>query len=211
MTKPAYMIVGIDIHDADIFQQYYEGAMPLLPKLGATVLSAANDIECLRGDWTPDRLLLLKFQSLGAARVFYESSEYGPYKAMLESCSHSDIMLVEGPIDEDESAGNETSNSESLHYLLGFNDTVNTDWVGEYQAKVPPIAAKYGLIVPCVGDKFEVLEGSFERQSIILLQFSSEDTYRGFWSDPDYLPIKKLREDNTESEHIAFPGGFGAF
>ena len=221
MTKPAYMIIGIDIHDTDVFQQYFEGAMPLLPKLGATVLSAANDIECLRGDWTLDRLLLLKFQSLGAARIFYESSEYGPYKAMLESCSDSDIMLVEGPIDEDASAGNESSNSESSnsessssepsHYLLGFNDTRNTDWVGEYQAKVPPIAAKYGLIVPCVGDKFEVLKGSFERQSMILLQFSSEDTYRGFWSDPDYLPIKKLREDNTESEHVAFPGGFGAF
>lgn len=71
--KPAYMIIGVDIHNADLFQQYFEGAMQLLPELGATVLPAANNIERLRGDWVPDRLVLLKFQSLGAAHVFYES------------------------------------------------------------------------------------------------------------------------------------------
>ena len=76
------------------------------------------------------------------------------------------------------------------------------------KVRISPIAAKYGLVVPCMGDQFEVLHGSFDRQSMILLQFPSEDAYRGFWSDPDYLPIKKLREDNTENEHIAFPSGF---
>lgn len=107
---------------------------------------------------------------------------------MLESCSHSDIMLIEGPLDGDASSGHQSLGHQSLgneasHYLLGFYDTVNTAWLEEYQAKVPPIAAKYGLVVPCVGDKFEVLHRSFERQPMILLQFSSEDTYRGFWSD----------------------------
>lgn len=36
---------------------------------------------------------------------------------------------------------------------------------------------------------------------MILLQFASKDAYRGFWEDPAYQPIKKLRED------VAFPGG----
>jgi uncharacterized protein (DUF1330 family) len=206
VTKPAYMIIGVNIHDADTFKQYAEGVLPLLLNLGTTVLSATDDIECLRGNWTPDRLVVLKFQSLDIARAFYSSSEYAPYKAMRESCSDADIMLVEGMVDEDPALAVEDKGSS--HYLLGFNDQVNSDWVGEYQAKVPPIAAKYELVVPCVGDQFEVLHGSFDRQSMILLQFPSEDAYRGFWSDPDYLPIKKLREDNTVSEHVAFPGGF---
>ncbi|MDG1231088.1 MAG: DUF1330 domain-containing protein [Pseudomonadales bacterium] len=208
MTKPAYMIIGVDIHDANIFERYAEGAVPLLPQLGATILSAANDIECLRGNWTPDRLVVLKFRSLEVAHAFYNSSEYAPYKTMRESCSDSDIMLVEGLADED--PGSEAEHNVLSHFLLGFNDPLNTDWVEEYQAKVPPIAKKYGLVVPCVGDNFEVLHGSFKRQSVILLQFPSFDAYRGFWTDPDYLPIKKLREDNTDSEHVAFPSGFSA-
>jgi uncharacterized protein (DUF1330 family) len=55
-----------------------------------------------------------------------------------------------------------------------------------------------------------VLRGSFNRQSMILSQFPSEDAYRGFREDPDYQPIKKLREDNMMSVHIAFPGGSNA-
>ena len=146
------MIIGVDIHDADIFQQYAEGVMPLLIQLGTTVLSATNDIECLRGSWTPGRLVVLKFKSLDIARTFYSSPEYAPYKTMRESCSDSDIMLVEGLVDEDTVSSAEDNGS--THYLLGFNDQVNSDWVGEYQAKVPPIAAKYNLVVPCVGDQF---------------------------------------------------------
>jgi uncharacterized protein (DUF1330 family) len=202
------MIIGIDIHDADTFQQYAEGVMPLLTQLGTTVLAAVNDIECLRGNWTPGRLVVLKFPSLETARAFYNSLECAPYKAMRESGSDSDIMLVEGLVDEDLAQAAEDNGR--FHYLLGFNDPMNSDWVEEYQAKVPPIAARHGLVVPCLGDKFEVLRGSFDRQSMILLQFPSEDAYRAFWSDPDYLPIKKLREDNTQSEHIAFASGYSA-
>ncbi|MFT7219755.1 MAG: hypothetical protein ACI8Z1_001372 [Candidatus Azotimanducaceae bacterium] len=55
------MIVGIDIHISDLLIQYHKGAMLRLPELGSTVLSDANDIERLRGDWAPDRLVLLKF------------------------------------------------------------------------------------------------------------------------------------------------------
>jgi len=55
-----------------------------------------------------------------------------------------------------------------------------------------------------------VLRGSFNRQSMILSQFPSEDAYRGFREDPDYQPIKKLREDNMMSVHIAFSVGSNA-
>jgi uncharacterized protein (DUF1330 family) len=58
-----------------------------------------------------------------------------------------------------------------------------------------------------LGDKFQVLHGSFDRQSMILLQFFLEDTYREFWSDWDYLPIKKRREDNAQGEYVVFLGG----
>jgi len=55
-----------------------------------------------------------------------------------------------------------------------------------------------------------VLRGSFNRQSMILSQFPSEDAYGGFREDPDYQPIKNLREDNMMSVHMAFPVGSNA-
>ena len=206
MTKPAFMIFGVDVHDTDKFGQYAQGTVPLLEQFGVTVLSATNDIDNQHGNWARERVTVLKFPSMDQARALWASPDYAPLKALRESCSSSDIMLIEGTADEDPETA--PADDGSSHYVLGMNDMLNPDWVPEYQAKVPAIAAKWGLGALCSGDGFEVLDGSFPRQTMILLQFPSEEAYRGFWWDPDYLPIKKLREDNTDADHIAFAGGF---
>ncbi len=206
MTKPAFMIFGVDVHDADKFGEYAQGTVPLLEKYGVSVMSATNDIEDMHDSWTRQRVTVLKFPSLDDAKAMWASEDYAPLKALRESCSSSDIMLIEGTTDED--AATAPAPSDDAHYVLGLNDMKNADWVAEYQAKVPAVAAKWNLVAPCSGDGFEVLDGSFPRQTMILLQFQSKDDYLGFWNDPDYAGIKKLREDNTEADHIAFPGGF---
>jgi uncharacterized protein (DUF1330 family) len=206
MTKPAFMIFGVDVQDMDKFGQYAQGTIPLLEQFGVTVLSATNDIDNQHGNWSRERVTVLKFPSMDQARALWASPDYAPLKALRESCSQSDILLIEGMTDEDPDAV--AADTGSSHYVLGFNDMLNADWVPEYQAKVPPIAAKWNLTMPCSGDGFEVLDGNFPRQTMVLLQFESKDAYQGFWFDPDYLPIKKLREDNTDSDHIAFAGGF---
>ena len=206
MTVPAYMIFGVDIDDMETFGKYAEGAGPLLGEFGCTVLSATNDIDNQHGNWSRQRVTVLKFPSLEQARAMWSSEAYAPLKALRESCSQADIVLIEGMADEGPDASALDVNA--AHYVLGANDTLNTDWIPEYQAKVPAISAKYGLSVACAGTEYEVLDGAFPRESVVLLQFPTEEAYRGFWWDPDYLPIKKLREDNTDGDHIAFPGGF---
>lgn len=206
MTKPAYMVFGVDIDDLDTFRQYAEGAGPLLGKFGCTVLSATNSIENLDGNWSRERATVLKFPSLEQARALWEAPEYAPLKALRESCSASDVILAEGVADEDPDAA--PTDDGTPHYMLGGNDTKDASWIPEYQAGVPPIAAKYGLEALIATDQFEILDGAWPRQQTVLLKFPSEKAYRGFWSDPDYLPLKKLREDNTEGDHITFPAGF---
>ena len=205
MTKPAFMIFGLDIHDAEKFGEYAAGAGPLLPKFGTQLLSATNDIERLHGAWNRQRVTVLKFPSKEQAMAMWNSPDYAPWKALRESCSSADIILLEGPADED---ADTPAPADTCHYVLGRNDMLNADWVPEYQAKVPPIAAKYSVSMPCFGPDFEVLDGEFNRESVVLLQFPSEEAYRGFWFGDDYAEIKKLREDNTEADHIAFAGGF---
>lgn len=206
MTKPAYMIFGVDIDDIDSFRRYGEGAGPMLANYGGTVLSATNRIELLDGNWSRGRATVLKFPSLDQARALWEAPEYAPLKALRESCSRSDVVLVEGMMDEDPDAVQ--SDEGKPHYMLGGNDTKDASWIPEYQAKVPPISAKYGLQALVATDQLEVLDGAWPRRQMVLLKFPSEEAYRSFWSDPDYLPLKKLREDNTEGDHITFPAGF---
>lgn len=205
MTKPAYMIFGVDIDDISKFGEYAAGAGPLLGKFDCSVLSATDNIEILDGNWSRARATVLKFPSLEKAHALWNAPEYAPLKALRESCSRADVALVEGMFDEDADAAPADG---SEHYMLGANDPKNADWVAEYQEKVPPISARYGLEALVATDQIEVLDGAWPRQQMVLLKFPSEDAYRSFWSDPDYLPMKKLREDNTEGDHITFPGGF---
>ena len=207
MAKPAYLVFGVDIDDSDKFRQYGEGAAPLLGEFDASVLAATNNVEILDGNWERQRATVLKFPSVNEARALWESPKYAPLKALRESCSRSDIVLVEGMADEDPDAA--SADEGVAHYMLGGNDALgDTAWIAEYQAKVPPISAKYGLEALVASDQFEILDGSWPRQQMILLRFPSEEAYRGFWSDPDYLPLKRLREDNTHGDHITFPGRF---
>jgi uncharacterized protein (DUF1330 family) len=208
MTKPAYMIFGLDVHDAEKFGQYAQGTLPLLEKYGVQVFSARNDVETLKGSWSRQRVTILKYPSLAAAKEFWNLEEYAPLKALRESASDADIMLIEGMTDDD--PDNAPDDLDNCHYVFGQNDMLNADWIPEYQANVGPVAAKWGLSMLASGDGFEVLDGNFPRQTMVLLQFPSEDAFRGFWWDDDYLHIKKLREDNTVADSIAFAGGFDA-
>lgn len=209
MTKPAFMIFGVDIHDADKFGEYAAGAGAMLGEHGVSVMSATNKIELLDGAWDRKRVTVLKFPSLEVAHTFWNSAEYAPWKTLRESCSSADIVLVEGLIDEDPASAPTTATEvENAHYVLGRSDNKNTDWTPEYMEKVPPVADKWEVVALCSGPEFEVLDGTLGRESIVLLQFKSEAAYRGFWWDDNYMPMKTLREENTLGDHIAFPGGF---
>lgn len=205
MAKPGYLVIGVDIDEPDIFRKYGQGVRPLLTKFDGAVLAATSQIEILDGNLARGRAAVLKFASLERARAFWQAPEYAPLKALRESCSRSDVVLVEGTVDEDPGAAH--ADEGTPHYMLGGNDTKDSSWVPEYQAKVPPISARYALKALIASDQFDVLDGRWSRQTMILLKFPSQDAYRGFWSDPDYLPLKTLREDNTEGDHITFPGG----
>lgn len=71
MTKPAYMIFGLDVHDAEKFGQYAQGTLPLLEKYSVQVFSARNDVELLKGAWNRQRVTILKYPSLAAAKEFW--------------------------------------------------------------------------------------------------------------------------------------------
>jgi len=92
----AYMVIGIDIHDAEAFVPYAEGVGPMLARYGAEVIVATDEFDVLEGTYSRKRPVIIKFPSMEKARTFYESDEYAPMIALRETCSDGDIILVEG-------------------------------------------------------------------------------------------------------------------
>jgi uncharacterized protein (DUF1330 family) len=56
----------------------------------------AQSAQVLEGDWTPRRLVVLKFPSVERARAFYDSSEYARAKAARQGAAVMRMVVVEG-------------------------------------------------------------------------------------------------------------------
>ena len=203
MTKPAYLIVAIDIHDAETFGRYAEGSMPVVLGSGAEVLAATNNITIDDGDWPRQRIALLRFPSLAAAEGFYQSEAYAPWKSLRLSASDADTILVEGAAETDDAPADA---GDVPHYLLGAASLTDPGWVEEYMQKVPPISARFGVQGLAMGDGFSVLEGAWPGQSVVLLKFPSAQAFQDFWYGDEYRPMKELREANSTGAHISFAG-----
>ena len=203
MAKPAYMIIAIDIHDEGVLDSYRDQAMPLLQEFGAELIAATENFELSDGAWPRKRIVLLKFSTLDQANAFWNAPDYQPMKALRETASEQDTILVEGLFDEDPDA---TPDDGTPHYLLGAASVTDPSWVEEYVQKVPPISAKFGVQALASGNEFTVLDGAWPRDAVVLLKFPSEQVFRDFWYGEDYRPMKELREANSVGDHIAFAG-----
>ena len=52
----------------------------------------------------------------------------------------------------------------------------------------------------------EVLEGEHDQRPVVMFEFPDMQAIQTFWSSPDYVPIKKLREGIATMNIWAFPG-----
>jgi uncharacterized protein (DUF1330 family) len=90
----AYMIVSYDIVDADGFEGYVPGVMPLLAKHGAEILVADSGAQVLEGEQR-DMYVVLRFESEEAALGWYNDPDYAPVKKIrLDSTVNGNVVLA---------------------------------------------------------------------------------------------------------------------
>ncbi len=92
----AYIIADIEVTDPEGFERYRSQVAPMIDKFGAKYLVRGGDFETREGDWIPNRLVVLEFSSMAAAKEFYDSEEYRPLKAIRLKATNSNLVLVEG-------------------------------------------------------------------------------------------------------------------
>ena len=63
-----------------------------------------------------------------------------------------------------------------------------------YRDAVIPLMARFGGKIIVKGAKVEALEGRHDGRRMVIFEFPSMDAIHAFWSSPDYVPVKKIRE-----------------
>jgi uncharacterized protein (DUF1330 family) len=92
----AYVVVNVEVEDPVPYEEYKTLAPPSIAAYGGRYIARGGRTEVLEGGYAPRRLVILEFPSLERARAWWASAEYARAKALRQSCSRADMILVEG-------------------------------------------------------------------------------------------------------------------
>jgi uncharacterized protein (DUF1330 family) len=93
---PAYVIVDIQVRDAERYETYKHAVPKLIAKHGGEYLVRGGESEVLEGAWQPGRLVVFRFPSRAAIRGFFNDPEYAPLKALRREAAQCSIVAVDG-------------------------------------------------------------------------------------------------------------------
>jgi uncharacterized protein (DUF1330 family) len=93
---PAYLIVDIEVTDPERYKQYIEVVPATIAAYGGKYLARGGETAVLEGDWEPQRVVVLEFESLERIKEWWESDDYRAPKLLRQSASVAKIVAVEG-------------------------------------------------------------------------------------------------------------------
>jgi uncharacterized protein (DUF1330 family) len=92
----AYVIVDINVTDPVQYEQYRALAGPAVEAGGGRFIVRGGATEVLEGDRVPNRVVILEFPSMDAARAWYDSPQYVEARAAREGAATGSFIAVEG-------------------------------------------------------------------------------------------------------------------
>jgi uncharacterized protein (DUF1330 family) len=91
-----YILAYVDVTDPVQYEQYKVLSTKAMQSHGAEVLVRGGKTEQLEGEWAPTRVVVLKFPSYDAAKVFYDSQEYRAARDARAKAAKMNMIVVEG-------------------------------------------------------------------------------------------------------------------
>jgi len=92
----AYIIANVTVTDPEQYAEYRKLSTIAVEAYGAEFCARGGAVEVLEGDWTPDRVVILKFSSLEKAKAYYQSVEYTAAIKARQGASVMRMVVVEG-------------------------------------------------------------------------------------------------------------------
>jgi uncharacterized protein (DUF1330 family) len=91
----AYVIVELEVTDPDEYAAYGKLAEASITRHGGRFLVRGGQSEVMEGEWSP-RMVVVEFESLDAARAWYDSEDYQACLPMRLHASQGRMIAVAG-------------------------------------------------------------------------------------------------------------------
>ena len=93
---PAYLLVRANVTDMQQYQQYMKLTPAIVEKYGGEFIIRGGDKVVLEGPEISDRIVMLKFPSIEAARRMYNSDEYQAAIKVRAGAAEASFIVMEG-------------------------------------------------------------------------------------------------------------------
>ena len=93
---PAYVVVDITVTDPVGYEEYKKLAPPTVAAYGGKYVARGGRTEVLEGNWTPNRLVILEFETVEHARRWLNSPEYSSARQLRHKSAATNMVVIEG-------------------------------------------------------------------------------------------------------------------
>ena len=91
-----YIIVDVQVTDPIAYDRYRASVPETLAAFGGKFIVRGGHAETLEGDWQPNRIVVIEFESVAKAKEWWGSQEYAAPKLLRQSASITRMIVVEG-------------------------------------------------------------------------------------------------------------------
>lgn len=91
-----YMILEIEVIDADTYADYVRQAPATVAQYGGRYLVRGGEVTPLTGGWKPQRMVVIEFPSMARFQKWLTSPEYSAIAPLREQSTKSKVIVVEG-------------------------------------------------------------------------------------------------------------------
>ena len=93
---PAYVLVDCEVTDPVRYEAYKALAPAAIAHYGGRYLARGGETVVLEGDWKPNRIVVLEFPTVEAARTWHDSPEYRAAREKRKGAANMDMIAVAG-------------------------------------------------------------------------------------------------------------------
>jgi uncharacterized protein (DUF1330 family) len=91
-----YMIIEIAVKDREMYARYVEQVRDIVEKHGGRYLVRGGEVTPLSGNWHPERIILIEFETMQQLQGCFHSPEYLALAPLREQSTSGRSIVVEG-------------------------------------------------------------------------------------------------------------------
>ncbi len=96
----AYVIIEVQVVDAEVYKQYVEQVREVVENHGGRYRVRGGTVTPMSGDWRPERMIVIEFASVDQVQACFRSEAYGKVAPLRTQSTISRAIVVEGCTEE---------------------------------------------------------------------------------------------------------------